>query len=632
MADALGKPTDASAPVNAVVAGSLSRQPPTRFAEVAERYGQLILAADAAWEASLKAAREGGQPTPTALSDPAQEELRSLLYSPESPLNAATRDIDRFFDTPTGQKVRALQRKIDELDATHSGAPLRAMALLDKDTPSEPVIFKRGNSGNHGATVRRQFLGVLSGTNRVPFAKGSGRLELAQSIASRENPLTARVLVNRVWARHFGTPLVGTPSDFGVRCDPPTHPELLDYLAVWFMDHEWSLKALHRHLLLSATYRQASDPGSSPADHAAFAQAESADPANALLWRMNRKRTDFEALRDSLLAVSGQLDGTLGGQPVPMFEAAGSPRRTLYGFIDRQNLPGLLRSFDFASPDSTSAMRFQTTTPQQALFLLNSPFMAERAREFVRRPELASQDPKDRVDRMYALALQRTPTAEERTLALEFVAHESGPAPEPPPAATWSYGTGQFNAASGRTEKWRPLPHFTGKQWQWESKLPSAEGRWTLLSRDGGHPGHTAADSAIRRWTSPFAGRIRIQGSLNHPAEVGDGVIGRVVSSRSGELGMWNAHHSRQETGVNDLAVQVGDTVDFVVEPGADENTDSFEWTVEITRVDATAPGPASSWMSRRDFGGPQSTEVPLDSWQELAQVLLSSNEFVFID
>ena len=629
---ALGGAPDPAVPQNPVVAASFASDPPASLQAMADRYGKLILAADTAWQTAVRESKEAGKPLPTSMTDPAQEELRNLLYSPESPITAAMRDIDRFFDTPTGQKVRALQRKIDELDATHPGAPLRAMALVDNDKPSEPVVFKRGNPGNHGPTVKRQFLGILGGTNRAPFVRGSGRLELAEAIASRENPLTARVMVNRVWSRHFGAPLVGTPSDFGVRCDPPSHPELLDYLAVWFMDHGWSLKQLHRHLLLSATYRQSSDPGPGDAERAAFARAESIDPGNVLLWRMNRKRSDFEALRDSLLAVTGQLDGTIGGQPVPMFEGPGSPRRTLYGFIDRQNLPGLLRSFDFASPDSTSPMRFQTTTPQQALFLMNSPFMASRAREFVQRPDIASCSPDVRLDRMYALALQRLPTSEERSAALEFVSHEPALLPEPSPAATWHYGTGHFSAESGRTEDWRPLLHFTGKQWQWESKLPADDGRWTMLSRDGGHPGHTAADSAVRRWTSPFTGRIRIEGVLNHPSEVGDGVRGQIVTRRGGELGAWGARHGRQVTRVEDVEIQLGETVDFVVGPGENENSDSFEWTVEITRLDAALPGQSTVWNSSRDFGGPQLTEVPLNSWQELAQVLLSSNEFVFID
>ena len=622
---------DTNALPNPIIVGSFAERPPGSMAEVAERYGTLILASDTAWKEMVTKAESSGMPAPTALADPAQEELRGLLYAPDSPITAATRDIDRFFDTPTGQKLRGLQRKIDELDATHPGAPLRAMALLDNDKPSEPVIFKRGNPGNHGPAVPRQFLGLFGSTNRTPFSRGSGRLELAEAIASRDNPLTARVMVNRVWQRYFNAPLVGTPSDFGVRCDPPTNPELLDHLAVWFMDHGWSLKQLHRYILLSATYRQSSDPGPDPEVRERFTRNESVDPGNVLLWRMNRKRTDFESLRDSLLAVSGRLDSTLGGQPVPMYEGTGSSRRTLYGFIDRQNLPGLLRAFDFASPDTTSAMRFQTTTPQQALFLLNSPFMADRARDFAARPEIAGADPDQRIQRMYSLAFQRAPSPEERTLALDFVQHPPGPLPEPAPALSWSYGSGRFDATSGRLEGWRSLPHFTGEQWQWEAKVPSSTGLWTLLTRDGGHPGF-GTNGVVRRWTAPFTGSVRIQGTLNHPADAGDGVIGRIVSSRQGLLGEWTVQHGKLPAGVDATEVQAGETLDFVVEAGKDENSDSFEWKVDIARRDAVPAGAVASWNSRRDFSGPQVLDTPLDAWQELAQVLLSANEFVFVD
>ena len=460
---------------NPRVAASFAAEPPESLQAVGERYGRLILEADAAWTAAQTAAAEAGHTPPTALEDPAEEELRLLLYGADSPITAATRDIDRFFDTPTGQKLRGLQRKIDELDATHPGAPLRAMALMDKDKPAEPVIFKRGNPGNQGPLVPRRFLQLASEGERPAFTDGSGRLELARAIASRDNPLTARVMVNRVWQGHFGTALVGTPSDFGVRCDPPSHPDLLDHLAVWFMDHGWSLKQLHRYLLLSATYRQASDPGSEPAQHATFVRNESADPANTLYWRMNRKRSDFESLRDSLLAVSGRLDTRIGGQPVPMHEGPGSDRRTLYGFIDRQNLPGVLRAFDFAIPDSTSPMRFQTTTPQQALFLLNSPFIADRAREFARRPEVDAAPAGERIEQMYSLALQRPPSPEEKALALAFVQAEADAPPEPDPADAWSYGTGAWNAEAGRVEQWRPLPTFFKDQWQWDNRLPSKD-------------------------------------------------------------------------------------------------------------------------------------------------------------
>src|SRR5205085_12696499 len=156
-------------------------------------------------------------------------------------------------------KTTALRRRVEAFKATSPAAPPRPMMLRDSDSPVNPHVFLRGNPGNPGPEVPRQFLLCLAGDKRQPFKQGSGRLELAQAIASKDNPLTARVLVNRVWLHHFGVGLVQTPSDFGLRGEPPTHPELLDYLAATLMDQGWSIKKLHRLILLSAVYQQQSD-------------------------------------------------------------------------------------------------------------------------------------------------------------------------------------------------------------------------------------------------------------------------------------------------------------------------------------------------------------------------------------
>ncbi|MBL9126866.1 MAG: DUF1549 domain-containing protein, partial [Verrucomicrobiales bacterium] len=291
--------------------------------------------------------------------------LRAFLEDSGTPLALEGRELHGLFDVPEGQKKRALQRAVEELQATHPGAPPRGMVMTDKATPVEPVIFKRGNPGNRGDAVPRRFLGLFSGPDRKPFRNGSGRLELAQAIASPDNPLTSRVAVNRIWLQHFGEPLVATPADFGVRSDPPTHPELLDWLAARFMADGWSFKKLHRLILLSAAWQQ-----SSAADPATV----EADPDDRWLSRQRRRRLDFEALRDTWLSASGKLDLAMGGHGVEITTAEYANRRTVYGFVERQNLPGLFRTFDFASPDTSSSQRFRTTVPQQALFLMNSRF------------------------------------------------------------------------------------------------------------------------------------------------------------------------------------------------------------------------------------------------------------------
>jgi hypothetical protein len=284
------------------------------------------------------------------------------------------------------------------------------MVLVDAEDLVEPKIFTRGNAASPGASVPRQFLRVLAGEKRPPFTHGSGRLDLAKAIASKSNPLTARVLVNRVWMHHFGEPLVATPSDFGMRSSPPSHPELLDWLAWTFMDDGWSLKKLHRRIVLSSTYSQAS-----------FDRADmrKLDPENRLYWRANRRRLDLEAMRDSYLVIAGRLDRATLGRPVDIVNDPKNARRTVYGLVDRQSLPGLFRVFDFAVPDQSVERRPMTTVPQQALFGLNSHFMLEQAKALAARTDKLEAEA--RVRHLYRLVFARKPRANEMQAALRFV-------------------------------------------------------------------------------------------------------------------------------------------------------------------------------------------------------------------
>ncbi|HVK15993.1 MAG TPA: PSD1 and planctomycete cytochrome C domain-containing protein [Fimbriiglobus sp.] len=327
---------------------------------------------------------------------------------------AVVRRPERLLNRADRNESSQLQKKIDQLKANSPAAPPRAMAVADAPQPTEPVVFLRGNPGNRGPVVPRRMPAVVTGPQRQPFSDGSGRLELAKAITSPDNPLTARVFVNRVWMQHFGKPLVNTPSDFGTRSEPPTHPALLDWLAKRFVEDSWSVKQLHRRMMLSAAYQQASD--SRP-------ELLQADPENRLLGRANRKRADFEALRDSLLSVSGKLDRTLYGRSVDLFARPYTARRSVYAFVDRQNLPGTLRAFDFPSPDLHSPQRPVTTVPQQALFLMNSPFAAEQAKAVAARRDVAWVfDRDERISRLYRAVLSRDPSADELKLAREFIA------------------------------------------------------------------------------------------------------------------------------------------------------------------------------------------------------------------
>ncbi len=241
--------------------------------------------------------------------------------------------------------------------------------------------------------------------------------------------MTARVLVNRVWLHHFGEGLVRTPSDFGLRSEPPTHPELLDYLAARFIAEGWSLKKLDRTIMLSSTYQQASNGSDA---------GEKSDPENRLVWKMNRRRLDFEATRDALLAAGGDMDLKIGGPSIDLLAQPFSRRRSVYGYIDRQNLPGLFRTFDLATPDTTSPMRHTTTVPQQALYLMNSPFVVEQAQRCMKRSEIASVvDPHKRIERLYELLFARPASAEEMTFGQQYVESKQPPGEAPNKLSPW---------------------------------------------------------------------------------------------------------------------------------------------------------------------------------------------------
>ena len=402
-------------PVNSLVAGAFRGEPPASLKDVAHRYGKLFDEADKRWQAH---AQSDGKCQ--ALPDREQEALRQVFYGKDSPGHLPPELIRNLYNVPALMRIMPLRAEITRLDATHPGAPQRANSLVDSPEPKNSRVFIRGNPNRLGEEAPRRFLAILSGAKRQPFVHGSGRLELARAIASRENPLTARVIVNRVWLHHFGAGLVTTPDDFGLRSDPPSHPELLDFLAWRFMQDGWSLKKLHRMLIISSVYQQKSDDD---------LRHERLDPENRLMAKMNRRRLDFESMRDTLLYVAGNLDHSFGGRPVDLLrrgsanKQAFSSRRTVYGVIDRDNLLALFRTFDFANPDITTAQRGATTVPLQALFFLNSPFVMEQACKLIKQPVCQRLDDDDaqRIRDLYQLVYQRDPGADEIQTGLQFL-------------------------------------------------------------------------------------------------------------------------------------------------------------------------------------------------------------------
>jgi len=221
------------------------------------------------------------------------------------------------------------------------------------------------------------------------------------------------VLVNRVWMHLFGEGIVPTPDDLGVQSEKPSHPEMLDWLASAFMESGWSQKKLIRFIVLSNVYQQNSD------ENPQYAQL---DANNRLLWRANIRRLDFEAIRDSLLVFSGKLDATLGGKPINLTEEPYSFRRTVYGYVDRGNLPELMQEFDFSDPDMPNSKRATSVVPQQSLFLMNSPMVVDVARRMIARKEFAAAtDDTGRITALYSIIFQRAPRLEETKLGFAYV-------------------------------------------------------------------------------------------------------------------------------------------------------------------------------------------------------------------
>ena len=306
-------------------------------------------------------------------------------------------------------------------------SPLESAYAIVEGEPKDAYIQAYGEPASKGPTVRRGFLQILDGEKVAADDEGSGRLLLANAIADAENPLTARVMVNRIWHHHFGAGLVKTTSDFGVRGSPPTHPELLDYLARYFIDSGWSVKQMHRLLVNSRTYRQASLDVE--ANHAI-------DPQNDLLWRAHRRRLDAEQIRDSILTFSGDLDRSVGGrhpfphrrtyfyrQHEPFTEEYSTNRRSVYMMQQRIQKNIYLDLFDGPDGNLPLSERRATTTTLQALFLMNSEFLHKQSRAVSERWMAHASSPQDFVSEAYQTVFGRPATRDEIERAESFLAN-----------------------------------------------------------------------------------------------------------------------------------------------------------------------------------------------------------------
>ncbi len=504
------------------------------------------------------------------------------------------------------QELATTQAELKTLRETAPAALPQLHVLGDTGSKDMPLAL-RGNLRKPGPIAPRRFLQVLAGTNATRFTRGSGRLDLADALVDPSNPLTPKVLVNRVWDWHFGGGLVRSPSNFGSLGEKPTHPDLLEWLAADFVEHGWSIKRLHRTILLSATYRQ-----SSAINRKAFAS----DGDNRLLWRFTPRRLDVEAWRDSLLSVTGELKLDLGGAPTE--DLRGSRRRTMYYRIsrngDRFATDVFLRLFDFPIPRATIAKRPLSTVPQQYLFLLNSPMMIDRARGLVARLKRNSNDNSARIDRAYHLLYGRSPTPLETQLAHDFL------------------GSGAAPLATTKSENRDDIlvSNFEGGNY----------GKWTKTGEAFG-PKPAPGTLPNQMNVSGFRGRGLVNTYFNHDKTIGTLTSPSFTINRKRIAFLVGGGHHPDKTCIQLL---VGDQVVRSTTGQNNELLQPSNWdvanlagkTVRIRIVDQVTGG----WghinidhivqTDKQQAAAPR--EPPLDRWTQYAQVLLGSNEFMFVD
>jgi hypothetical protein len=419
-----------------------------------------------------------------------------------------------------------------------------------------------------------------------PALPTSGRrLAYARYLTSGRHPLLGRVLANRIWLHHFGRGIVDSPGDFGVLGTRPSHPELLDWLAGELVRQGWSLKRMHKLIMTSTAYRQSSRR---------TPQSIAADGENRLLSHFPLQRLDAESLRDRMLLAAGRLDRTQFGPPVAVEEdfvgqvipAGDSARRSIYLQVRRTKPVSFLAAFDAPVMTVNCDKRTASTTAPQSLVLMNSEFVLAQAAALAAR--VKNETPADFAPDLTA------------PLATAFQR----------PGEAWQFGYGAVDEAGQYTISFNLLPHWTGSAWQGGPTLPDPSIDWVILHAAGGHAGANPDHAAIRRWTASQAGTLRITGKLAHGSDAGDGVRGRVISIRGGLAGTWSAKNSEAATGVAAIAVQAGDTVDFVVDCVGDTNTDSFTWEVSLDLVDDQGR-PLATWNSDADFHGPTGATLP---------------------
>jgi cytochrome c553 len=616
----LARPDSAA---NAVVRNELAKRPaPKSFTDVAQLYSDIFVTC-----------MNGSQP-----DNADWQAVRAVLMDTKSPMSVKVDEIQRFFTQRDRLEMVKLENKINKLDIESPGAPQRAMVMQDRPQPRDERIMIRGNPGRRGDPAPRGYLTMFGGTK---FTQGSGRLELAQALVDRENPLTARVIVNRVWAQHFGKPLVSQTSDFGVETPEPVQLALLDHLAANFMENGWSLKKLHRQILNSRTWQQSAESN---------ANKDLKDPENQLLTRQNRRRLDYEAMRDTMLQVSEALAPSyMGGRAVPYQDPNVNTRRSVYLFVDRFQQETVPAVFDFANPDAHSPVRSDTTVPQQTLFLMNSPFARDQADLIAQKtPVQGSHVDSESLKHLYHRVLLREPTPNEVEIASTFI-HDATDLQTGTPY-TWEYGFAEVTPASvgspatiGDFTAFKNFRHTKedGTRWRVSDTYPDKDHGYLVSQRVGNNQiaGHTGRGNTanVVRWVAPMDTTIRIIAPFKHSTKRGDGIQAWIFHNRTGILAEKHLQPDQgHEFRLDHLQVKAGDILTFAAGRGGNEDSDSYLWTPRI-EIQDTPGGPFTLWTDAgRDFLSPGKWPINLPRPQtplsQLAHVLIISNEFQFVD
>ena len=551
-------------------------------------------------------------------------QLKNVVFGKGSPIRVPreyVHDVEWLFDNASNNHLKKKLADLEREIIKQGEKTPHSLILVDRHVPLNVNVFKRGDYSNQGGHVGRGYLSMFQKQGAIKFKDGSGRLELSKKIVDRDNPLTARVLVNRIWKSHFGQGLVKTESDFGLRSSEPSHPDLLDFLANELIDSDWSIKHLQRIIATSSIHRLKS------------ASTSSIDPENRFLAAFPRTRLSFEAMRDTMLSISGEINLKIGGPPEEMFGHGQSLRRSVYGKIDRQFLPSVLNVFDFANPEMHAPKRYQTNVPQQALFLMNSKFAIDRAKALSRRvfDNYEGVDVKDKIIAFYKYAYARYPNKEEINKSVQFIEKSLGDKKESESLSKdWDYGYGKFDEKSGKVLNYQRLPSFHDYAWGGGVKWPDSKLGWLRLTAEGGHVGNTTHHAAVRRWKSPMKSQVQISGFISKVEACGDGIRAWISSDRKGIIAHWNVEFGkRQSTKIDELNVEQGEILSFVVDCGEAENfsCDGFLWAPEIS-----SDKELIVWSAQRNFSGDHADSVYLDPWQRFAQALLISNEVMFID